>query len=63
MLNESMGEGDAAYAKRVLLTAAGDDVSRGIASTLATHGCRYVRTDLLPRRALHSPSLIRPLPP
>ncbi|BAF13816.1 Os03g0850000 [Oryza sativa Japonica Group] len=42
MLNESMGEGDAAYAKRVLLTAAGDDVSRGIASTLATHGCRLV---------------------
>jgi hypothetical protein len=29
-----------AYAKRVLLTAAGDAVSRGIASTLAKHGCR-----------------------
>lgn len=33
------GMGDA-YAKRVLLTAAGDAVSRGIASTLAKHGCR-----------------------
>ncbi|CAD6207657.1 unnamed protein product [Miscanthus lutarioriparius] len=31
-----------AYAKRVLLTAAGDAVSRGIASTLAKHGCRLV---------------------
>jgi len=29
-----------AYAKRVLLTAAGDAMSRGIASTLAKHGCR-----------------------
>ncbi|XP_006650897.1 3-oxoacyl-[acyl-carrier-protein] reductase FabG isoform X2 [Oryza brachyantha] len=34
--------GDGAYAKRVLLASAGDDVSRGIASTLATHGCRVV---------------------
>ncbi|KAF8762351.1 hypothetical protein HU200_009530 [Digitaria exilis] len=31
-----------AYAKRVLLTAAGDAISRGIASTLAKHGCRLV---------------------
>jgi hypothetical protein len=29
-----------AYAKRVLLTAAGDAISRGIASNLAKHGCR-----------------------
>uniref|UniRef100_A0A0D9W1E6 Uncharacterized protein n=1 Tax=Leersia perrieri TaxID=77586 RepID=A0A0D9W1E6_9ORYZ len=33
-----MGDGN----KRVLLTAAGDEVSRGIASALATHGCRVV---------------------
>jgi len=31
-----------AYAKRVLLTAAGDAISRGIASNLAKHGCRLV---------------------
>nr|CAB3456642.1 unnamed protein product [Digitaria exilis] len=31
-----------AYAKRVLLTAAGDAISRRIASTLAKHGCRLV---------------------
>ncbi|KAK3145481.1 hypothetical protein QOZ80_3BG0253360 [Eleusine coracana subsp. coracana] len=31
-----------AYAKRVLLTAAGDAVSRGIATSLAKHGCRLV---------------------
>lgn len=33
--------GGEAYAKRVLLTSNGDDVSRGIASNLAKHGCRY----------------------
>ncbi|KAF8730962.1 hypothetical protein HU200_016837 [Digitaria exilis] len=32
----------AAYAKRVVLTAAGDAISRGIASNLAKHGCRLV---------------------
>ncbi|KAL6909383.1 hypothetical protein ACP4OV_001664 [Aristida adscensionis] len=31
-----------AYAKRVLLTSAGDAVSRGIAAALARHGCRLV---------------------
>ncbi|KAG2544493.1 hypothetical protein PVAP13_9KG014800 [Panicum virgatum] len=31
-----------AYAKRVLLTAAGDAISRGIASNLTKHGCRLV---------------------
>jgi hypothetical protein len=39
------GMGDAAaYAKRVLLTCNGGDddaVSRGIATSLARHGCRY----------------------
>lgn len=39
--NQAMGDADA-YAKRVLLTAAGDTVSRGIASTLTKHGCRLV---------------------
>jgi hypothetical protein len=35
----------AAYAKRVLLTCNGDGdaVSRGIATSLARHGCRYHR--------------------
>ncbi|CAN6314462.1 unnamed protein product [Urochloa humidicola] len=31
-----------AYAKRVLLTAAGDAISKGIASNLAKHGCSLV---------------------
>jgi hypothetical protein len=41
----------AAYAKRVLLTCNGGDddaVSRGIATSLARHGCRYLHRP--PRR-------------
>lgn len=54
--------GDDTYAKRVLLTATGDAVSRGIASNLAKHGCRCFRLLLFPLfRSVLIPFILAPI--